>query len=447
LPLPESIPKQRLARYILAQEIRGLLLSPALWLMFIIVSLLTGYSFFLAVELFSQASRTALSFPELARGMNPLDGIFVPTFGAYYLSQTLLLPFVAIRLIGQDKQSGALKLLLQLPLSPLELCGLKLTAIGLVLLVSLIPAISVLVLWHSMGGHIHGPEIAVLFAGHALYALTVVTLGMFVAVITDSLPTAAMVCLSVTLGSWVLDFAAGGQGGVLDALRGLSLSAKLHQFENGLLATTYAAPFLFLGALFFLLASIWLHPGKKLSLKVGLSFALGVVLCFVLAGAMHIPGCLDVTENQRHSFNPADSRALQKMNKELILTIHLNPGDSRLLDMEKGILAKLHRTVAQLNIQYVQDTSTGLFGATENDEYGLIQYEYDGRRDQSYSNSQEEVLAIIYGLAGVRIIPEEIPAYQGYPLVTAATKGKWWFYIFLPLLFLCGALYSRKGKW
>ncbi len=447
MPLPESIPKQRLACYVLAQEIRGLLLSPALWLMFIIVSLLTGYSFFLAVELFSQASRTALSFPELARGMNPLDGIFVPTFGAYYLSQTLLLPFVAIRLIGLDKQSGALKLLLQLPLSPLELCGLKVTAIGLGWLVSLIPAISVLVLWHSMGGHIHGPEIAVLFAGHALYALTVVTLGMFVAVITDSLPTAAMVCLAVTLGSWVLDFAAGGQGGVLDALKYLSLSAKLHQFENGLLATTYAAPFLFLGALFFLLASIWLHPGKRLSLKVGWSFALGVVLCFALAGAMRIPGCLDVTENQRHSFNPADTRALQKMNKELTLTIHLNPGDSRLLDMEKGILAKLRRTVAQLNIQYVQDTSTGLFGATENDEYGQIQYEYDGRRDQSYSNSQEEVLAIIYGLAGVRVIPEDTHVYQGYPLVTAATKGKWWFYIFLPLLFLCGALYSRKRKW
>jgi len=91
--------------------------------MLIIVSWLVGYSFIQAVDLFSQASRTAVSFPELARGMNVLDGIFVPTFGAYYLSESLLLPFVAIRLIGLDKQSGALKLLLQLPLSPLSLYG------------------------------------------------------------------------------------------------------------------------------------------------------------------------------------------------------------------------------------------------------------------------------------------------------------------------------------
>ena len=96
------------------QEIRTLLVSPALWAMLIVLSFLLGYSFIQAVELFSQASRTALSYPELASGMNPLEGVFVPTFGAYYLVETLLLPFVVIRLSGQDKQDGTLKLLLQL---------------------------------------------------------------------------------------------------------------------------------------------------------------------------------------------------------------------------------------------------------------------------------------------------------------------------------------------
>jgi len=81
-------------RLVFLQEIRSLLIAPSLWIMLIIISLLLGYSFFQALALFSQASRTALSFPEMASGMNPLEGIFVPTFGAYYLSQTLLLPFV-----------------------------------------------------------------------------------------------------------------------------------------------------------------------------------------------------------------------------------------------------------------------------------------------------------------------------------------------------------------
>ncbi len=88
----------QLSRVLLMQEIRALLVSPALWGMLIILSLLVGHSFIQAVELFSQASRTALPYPELAGGMNPLEGIFVPTFGAYYLVETLLLPFVIIRL-------------------------------------------------------------------------------------------------------------------------------------------------------------------------------------------------------------------------------------------------------------------------------------------------------------------------------------------------------------
>ena len=156
----ERLPGYPLTRFVLAQEIRSLLVSPALWIMLIIVSWLVGYSFIQAVDLFSQASRTAISFPELARGMNVLDGIFVPTFGAYYLSETLLLPFVAIRLIGLDKQSGALKLLLQLPLSPLSLCGIKIIAMGLIWLLSLLPAALVLIFWHNLGGHLFLPEIA-----------------------------------------------------------------------------------------------------------------------------------------------------------------------------------------------------------------------------------------------------------------------------------------------
>ncbi len=64
----------QLSRVLLLQEIRALLISPALWVMLIILSLLVGYSFIQAVELFSQASQTALSYPDLASGMNPRGG-------------------------------------------------------------------------------------------------------------------------------------------------------------------------------------------------------------------------------------------------------------------------------------------------------------------------------------------------------------------------------------
>ena len=425
---------------------RGLLASPALWIMLIIVSLLVGYSFIQAVNLFGQASRTALSFPEMASGMNPLQGIFVPTFGAYYLSETLLLPFVAIRLIGLDKQSGVLKLLLQLPLSTLSLCGLKIIAMGLIWLGTLLPAASALCIWHSLGGTVYPPEIAVLLTGHALYSLTIIAIAMFAATISDSLPTAAMFCLAVTLGSWVLDFAASGQSGFLGMIGKFSLTGMLRQFENGLLSTPHVVIFLSLALLFFLLTAVWLHPGQRLSRKMGKSFVLLPVLCLLVLSAHLTPHYMDVTENRRHSFNPADSRALRQLNQPLTITIHLNPRDSRLLDLQHGVLAKLHRVVPKLTIQYAQGKSTGLFNASESDNYGLIEYDYNGKHKKSYSNSQKEFLRIIYHLAEIVVVPDVVPIYHGHPLIADATGSGWWFYIFLPIFFLCAGLYSRKGK-
>ena len=414
--------------------------------MLIIVSLLVGYSFIQAVDLFSQASRTALTFPEMASGMNPLEGIFVPTFGAYYLSQTLLLPFVAIRLIGLDKQSGALKLLLQLPLSPLALCGLKLLAMGIIWLVSLLPAALALISWHYLGGHIYPPEIITLLAGHGLYSLVVVCIAMFAAAISDSLPTAAMFCLSITLGSWVLDFAASGQSGLLGAIGSLSLTNMLRQFENGLLSMSYVISFMSIALLFFLLTAIWLQPGQRLLPKSGKSLVVLLVLVAIASATHSTTPYMDVTENRRHSLNPADNRALQKLDKALTITIHLAPQDSRLLDLKKDLLTKLDRSVAIMHIQYAQPQSTGLFSASEDDKYGLIEYKYNGQHDESYSNSQNEILPIIYHLAGLQVTPDPVPVYRGHPLVADADGSRWWFYIVLPLLFLCGALMARRGK-
>jgi hypothetical protein len=297
-----------------------------------------------------------------------------------------------------------------------------------------------------MGGHVHGPEIAVLLAGHGLYGLTVVCFALLAAVISDSLPTAAMVCLAATLGTWVLNFAETGQGGFAGLLSSLSLNTMLHQLENGLLTPAGIAPFLLLSLLFFLLAAIWLHPGIRLSRKAGQSIAVMIVLGVALAGVTRIPGSLDVTENRRHSLNPADTRALQEINGELTLTIHLNPGDSRLQDMKKDILAKLQRTVPHLTIHYAQDSGEGgLFGAAGEESYGLIEYGYNGLHDQSYSNSSEEILAIIYAMAGVQVTPATIAEYPGYPLVEKDPPGKWWFYLILPLFFAGCAVYCRKG--
>ena len=166
----------------------------------------------------------------------------------------------------------------------------------------------------------------------------------------------------------------------------------------------------------------------------------------MVSGVMQIPQYMDVTENRKHSFNPADVRALQQMNESLRITIHLSPEDSRLYDFEHEVLVKLRRIVPSLEVVFARTQSTGLFGASESDNYGLIEYEYAGKHDQSYSNSTFEILPLLHALAGHKVTPDVIPNYTGHPLVADASDSKWLFYLLLPLMILLSAYLVRQPQ-
>ena len=102
-------------RQLFLKEGRELFASRSYWLLLLLIGPLVGQAFLSAVALYAEASGNGIGPAALAQGLTPLDGILVPTFGAYDLAATFFLPFVAIRLIASEKQSGALKLLLQLP--------------------------------------------------------------------------------------------------------------------------------------------------------------------------------------------------------------------------------------------------------------------------------------------------------------------------------------------
>ena len=64
---------------LLRKEMRELATGSSLWVLLLLLSPLVGYSFIQAVALYAEASRPALSIPELARQLSPFDGILVPT--------------------------------------------------------------------------------------------------------------------------------------------------------------------------------------------------------------------------------------------------------------------------------------------------------------------------------------------------------------------------------
>src|SRR3954447_9646542 len=161
-PKPQSVQRPPL-RPLLAKEVREILGGRSLWTMLLLLCPLIGYSFFQAVSLYTESSSAALQSPVLANSLSPLDGILVPTLGAFYLAVTLLFPFVAIRVLGQEKESGALRLLVQLPYRALTLMTAKFAAVLVAWLLSSIPAVSALIIWKMLGGHLSAAETSNLF--------------------------------------------------------------------------------------------------------------------------------------------------------------------------------------------------------------------------------------------------------------------------------------------
>ncbi len=440
----------RLASTIFCYESRKLIANRAFWILLLVLCPLLGYSFIQAVDLFSAASRTAIERLELAGGMTTLDGVLVPTLGAFYLATTLLFPFVAIRALGHEKQTGALKLGVQLPVSETELIVLKLGAICLVWVLSLTPAISAIVFWKCLGGFVSPVELANLLLGHALYAVMVASVALFAAAVTDSVSAGAIITLAFTLGFWVLDFTVGSQGGPLAYLASLSPTGVLRECEHGWFSLPRIAQIGVLALCFTALAIAWLPSGVTSRKKIATSAIILVTSTVIFAAAANARFYVDVTVDRRNSFSPADETALRQMKDPLNIAIYLSPDDSRLREMESNVLAKLRRIVPNVSMRYAAVPNVGLLSVPGDDRYGLIAYQYQGRREESRSNSFSEILPILHKLAGVAVTPVETPAFVGHPLAADSTPAAWWFYGILPAIiggcwFLSGRI-SRSSK-
>ncbi|MHB1376477.1 MAG: ABC transporter permease [Candidatus Humimicrobiaceae bacterium] len=421
---------------LLKQELRSVFNSKALWIMFLILCFLIGYSFIQAINLFGEASKTALKYPDLASGMNPLDGILVPTFGAFYLSNTLLLPFIAIRAIGNDKQSGTIKLLMQLPLNSLQIMTIKIVSLTICWLISFIPCLSTLVIWRVSGGHLYYPEVFNLLLGHALYALAIIAVSFFAASITDSSATAAIVALIIILSSWILDFAAGTQLGFIKKISNISFTPAIRAFEKGLFSSQKAFQFLITAAIFFALAAVWISLKDNFSRKIrysSIAIVIAIILFFLSNTFIFYK---DFSENRNNSFNRVDENALSQIEKPLHIVVYLSPNDSRFVDLDKNILSKLKRTVPKLVVDYPNIKSADLFGGKEDPNYGLIIYKYDNKEDKSYSNSENEILQIIYNLTGKKVLAEKSNPYPGYPIIINTKSSAIWFYMCLPIFYI-----------
>src|SRR5579864_1607032 len=127
--------------WLIAKEWRELTASRAWWLMLAAMGPLVGVSFISAMRTYAEVSGLGGTAAGVGEALSPLVGIWAPTFSACELAAVFLLPFVGIRLVAGDRQSGALKLEIQHWISPLVRIAAKALVLVAGWLIALIPPI------------------------------------------------------------------------------------------------------------------------------------------------------------------------------------------------------------------------------------------------------------------------------------------------------------------
>jgi hypothetical protein len=158
--------------------------------------------------------------------------------------------------------------------------------------------------------------------------------------------------------------------------------------------------------------------------------------------ATQIRKSVDVTEDRRNSFSPADQRLLATLRLPLTVKVNLAPEDPRYVDLQRNVLAKLER--AMPNVSAVV-AGTRQASRSPDNAYGQIEYVYGDRSDVSRSTSPREILPLLYALAGAQPpVPAAGDEYPGYPLVASADATLLWFFGGLPLLIALAWWRSRR---
>lgn len=432
--------------WIARKEFRELTASRSYWLLLLVVGALVGHAFMTSTDLYAEVSGIAGGPAALSAGLRPLEGILVPTFGAYDLAATLLFPFVVIRLVAAERQTGALLFTLQAP-TPL---AATIVAKGVALLVSwfvaMFAGLLALGLWRGMGGHLYAPETWTVLLGYTLRGALTIGIAAAAAALSASAASAAIVALTVTLGTWALEYVGAARGGLIGAAAQYTPSAALRVFEHGelRLSTVLVVSILSIGGL--VIATIWLDEGRKLSSRIGRTTGVAIAIAVLCVASGQTRASRDVSEDRRNSFPRADEAALRAMDAPLKVTVYLSAEDPRLVDLQREVLSKLQRTMPHVEVTFAAEGRSGLF-ERPGDHYGEVWYELKGKREMNRSGTPEIVLETIYRLADVPAPNENAePAYTGYPLRARSQAAPWVFFLLWPLLVAGAWLMTRPAR-
>ena len=352
-----------------------------------------------------------------------------------------------IRVVGGDRQSGALKLLLQQPaVSAFELVAAKAAVLAAAWGLASVAGLAAVALWAGYGGHVYWPELFSVWLGHLLNAGLAVGLAAAAAAVAAHPSSAAMLTLGFTIGTWVLAFVAAVQGGFWARIAAYTPTSVLQAFQQGLIGAGLVLVSLVAALAGIALAAIWMRIGAPVRRRAVESAVVVAVAGVLAAGSANVRAYWDASEGRANSFPEPVEEALARIEAPLSIEVHLAPEDPRRYDLERQALSKLRRVMPRVRITYMSSTSIGLFEQAQRGS-GEIWYDLGGRRAMSRVTTGEGAVETIFALAGTTPPAEGNEAiFRGHPLVAEPRWAAAIFYGLWPAAVAGAAVAGRRKR-
>lgn len=173
--------------------------------MFLVI---TGYFFYNLLSTFSMISFQAQANPMMAKQYNLLninETVIRPLFGSISIVMLLMTPLLTMRLLAEERKSGAMELLLTYPLRDVEVVTGKFLACFTVFVAMLAGTITFPILLLTLGN----PEPVPIFTGYLgllLLGSAFISLGLFTSSLTENQIVAASVSFAMLFCFWLMSY-------------------------------------------------------------------------------------------------------------------------------------------------------------------------------------------------------------------------------------------------
>lgn len=426
---------------LLWKEIHDLFSSKTAILLTIIISLVSGYSFYSAASLYSTASVNALNNPVYATGFEPVPGVFIPFYGGLFLIFSLFLPFAVIPVISSERRNNTFTLLLQMPFGFGGILTAKAAACLLFLLFITALTLPAEMLWLTWGGHLAWHELLLLLSAYLLYGALVIAVSFFSSMLSANTAGASVIAVILIISSWLIDFGRDMNISLLlVSISDWTITASMKKFEEGIFSLRAVLYLLSLSASLFSLSYALMRFDLKSRWKL---VAANTVLAFIVVSAASSANfAADISESRRNAFQPHIVDALKKL-PDLEIDIYLDRTDSRFKDYERFFLKRLDLVRDDVKIKMIS-------GEALKERYGQFVYKTGGKSDMTLSTSETEIFQVVLPPAVVSTEKQrEEEFYKGYPLIITEGQQMWAIYIYfgaIPIFVMTAIiLLRRKG--